>query len=124
MFCDNRGLSNLHALLQLGADELLYKYEEFVTPTMTNSDRVEHDEMIETLSEVKEKLRLQKEQNQLYENQHHEMMKILKIPLENRCFAEILPALKNLQESFNNLQEHEKIEIDNYSSAQAIIQSQ
>ena len=39
------------------------------------------------------------------------MMEILKIPLENQCFAKILPALKNLQESFTNLQKHELIEI-------------
>ena len=51
------------------------------------------------------------------------MMEILKIPLENQFFANILPALKNLQESFTNLQEHELIEIDNYSNAQSIIQS-
>ena len=78
--------------------------------------------MIETLSEVKDKLRLQREQNELYEKQHIEIMNILKIPLENRCFSSILPALKNLQESFTNLQEHESIEIENYSKARMILE--
>ena len=50
--------------------------------------------------------RLQKEQNKFHENQHNEMTEILKTPLENQCFAKILPALQNLQESFTNLQKH------------------
>ena len=109
---------DLHSLLQLNADELFSKYEQIITPTSANSDRIKLDTMIETLSDVKEKLRMQRKQNELYENQHHEMMAILKIPFEQKCFANILPAIKNLQESYTNLQEHELIEIDNYSNAQ------
>ena len=59
----------------------------------------------------------------MYERQHSEIMNILKIPKESQCFANILPAVKDLQESFDNFQEHEKMEIENYSNAQATIQS-
>ena len=38
--------------------------------------------------------RLQKEQNKFHENQHNEMMEILKTPLENQCFAKMKSELE------------------------------
>ena len=113
---------DLDTLDLLDADKLISKYDQVMTLS-TNSDKIELDTMKETLSEVKHKLQLQKEQNVMYERQHNEIMNILKIPKESQCFANILPAVKNLQESYSSFQEHEKIEIESYSNAQAIIQS-
>ena len=70
------------------------------------------------LNDVKNKLKLQSEQRELYEKQHCEMMKILNIPTKNQCFSNILPAIRELKESF------EKNEIAHYEIAESVLKSQ
>ena len=80
-----------------------------------------YEETIETLSEVKTKLILQRQQKELYEKQHIEMIEILDIPTENRSFATILPAIRDLKKSLSLMQE--QAETNHYTNAQALIES-
>ena len=88
---------------------------------MTNdSDKILLKETAETLVDVKNKLLLQTIQRETYEKDHSEMMDILDIPMENRFFSNILPALKNLKES--NGIKHEEIESNHNSNV--VVESQ
>ena len=80
-----------------------------------------YEETIETLSEVKTKLLLQRQQKELYEKHHTEMMEILNIPVENRGFATILQAIQHLKISLGLMQE--QAETNHYTNAQALIES-
>ena len=40
----------------------------------------------ETVADLKSKLNLQKQQREIYEKQHNEIMEILDLPKENLCF--------------------------------------
>ena len=80
-----------------------------------------YEETIETLSEVKTKLLLQRQQKELYEKQHIEMMEILNIPVENKGFATILHAIQHLKNSLGLMQE--QAETNHYTNAQALIES-
>ena len=55
-------------------------------------------------------LKKETETRKAYEKQHREMMKLLNIPEEQRCFSNILPAIKQLKES--NCSMHEQIEVN------------
>ena len=72
---------------------------------------------------MKTKLLLQRQQKELYEKQHIEMMEILNIPVENRGFATstILPAIQHLKNSLSLMQE--QAETNHYTNAQALIES-
>ena len=80
-----------------------------------------YEETIETLSEVKTKLILQRQQKELYEKQHIKMMEILNIPVENRGFDTILTAIQDLKNSLSLMQE--QAETNHYTNAQALIES-
>ena len=49
------------------------------------------------------------------------MMEILNIPVENRGFATILPAIQHLKNSLSLMQE--QAETNHYTNAQALIES-
>ena len=70
---------------------------------------------------MKTKLILQRQQKELYEKQHIEMIEILDIPTENRSFATILPAIQDLKKSLSLMQE--QAETNHYTNAQALIES-
>ena len=70
---------------------------------------------------MKTKLLLQRQQKELYEKQHIEMMEILNIPVENRGFDTILPAIQDLKNSLSVMQE--QAETNHYTNAQALIES-
>ena len=70
---------------------------------------------------MKTKLLLQRQQKELYEKQHIEMMEILNIPVENRGFATISTAIQNLKNSLSLMQE--QAETNHYTNAQALIES-
>ena len=79
-----------------------------------------YEETIETLSEVKTKLLLQRQQKELYEKQHIEMMEVLNIPVENKGFATILHAIQHLKNSLGLMREQAET---NHTNAQALIES-
>ena len=70
---------------------------------------------------MKTKLLLQKQQKELYEKQHIEMMEILNISVENRGFATILPAIQHLKNSLSLMQE--QAETNHYTNAQALFEA-
>ena len=105
---------NLQSLMSLNPEELVSRYEQ-----VTNSDKVE--EISENLADLKNKLNLQNIQKEAYEKQHLEIMEVLNIPEENRCFANILPSVIALKESLSKIQEQNEIEL--YSHAQGVIDS-
>ena len=119
VFLVNPKSENLESLLKLEIEDLFSKYDQSVM--VKNSFEEKYEETIETLSEVKTKLQLQIQQKELYEKQHNEMMDILNIPLENRSFATILPAIKNLKNSLSLMQE--QAETNHYTNAQTQIES-
>ena len=82
---------------------------------------MKNEETIETLSEVKTKLFLQMQQKELYEKEHIEMMEILNIPVENRGFATIIPAIQRLKNSLSLMEE--QAETNHYTNAQALIET-
>ena len=55
-------------------------------------------------------LKLQIEQRELYEKQFCEIMDFLNIPIENRSFENIMPAIRDLKDAL------ELSEIDNYAN--------
>ena len=105
---------NLQSLMSLNPEELISRYEQ-----VTNSDKVE--EISENLADLKNKLNLQIIQKEAYEKQHLEIMEVLNIPEENRCFANILPSVIALKENLNKIQEQN--ETEHYSHAQGVIES-
>jgi acetolactate synthase small subunit len=105
---------DLESLMSLKPEELISRYEQ-----VTNSDKVE--EISENLADLKNKLNLQNIQKEAYERQHLDIIKVLNIPEENRCFANILPSVIALKECLNKIQEQN--EIEHYSHAQGVIES-
>ena len=105
---------NLQSLMSLKPEELISRYEQ-----VTNSDKVE--EISENLADLKNKLNLQIILKEAYEKQHLEIMEVLNIPEENRCFANILPSVIALKESLSKIQEQNEVEL--YSHAQDVIES-
>ena len=93
--CDpsNEDLDNL---LSLEPEELFKKYEKIMKGT--NSDRIKVEEATETLQDVKNKLKLQTEQREIYEKQLSEIREVLHLPPENCNFSNIVPLLKDLLE--------------------------
>ena len=81
----------------------------------TTSDKDKLVETLETLNDVKTKFNLQKNQRELYENQHCEMMDILNISSENGTVPDILQAIRDLKDSLD------ESETKHYSNAQEII---
>ena len=116
IFWSDTSNENLEALLKLDIEKLFEKYDQLAK--VKNLESAELQETIETLNDVKNKLKLQIEQRELYEKQHCEMMKVLNIPTKNQCFSNILPALRELKESF------EKNEIAHYEIAESVLKSQ
>ena len=73
--------------------------------------------MTESMSEEKTKLQLQMEQRKLYEEGHGKMMELLNIPVENRRFSNILPAIEDLKKCLCQM------EVDHYSHANSVVES-
>ena len=119
IFLANPKGENLESLLKLEIEDLFSKYDQGVMAKKSFKDK--YEETIETLSEVKTKLQLQMKQKELYEKQHGEMMDILNIPVENRSFASILPAIQHLKSSLSVIQE--QAETNHYTNAQTQIGS-
>ena len=67
------------------------------------------------LNDVKTKLNLQKEQRELYEKQHYELMDILNLSSEKRSVPGILKAIRNLKDYVD------QNETEHYSNAREII---
>ena len=76
---------------------------------------------METLSDIKIKLRLQVEQRELHEKEHGKILDILDIDREDRSFAMILPAIQKLKELHGRIQE--QTETEHYTNAQALIET-
>ena len=97
---------HLHNLLCLEPEELFKKYEE-KSKKKANSDRTKLEETAETLQDVKNKLKLQREQREIYEKQLNEIKEALHFPLpvENYTFANVLTIVKTLVE-LNELSEN------------------
>ena len=87
---------DLENLLNLEPLELISRFEKVLKGI--NSDQFSPTDS-ETISDLKCKLRLQKQQKELYEKQQEKIMDMLKIPKEKRCFQEILVAIKHLKKS-------------------------
>ena len=87
---------DLETLLNLEPLELISRFEKVLKGI--NSDQFSPTDS-ETISDLKCKLRLQKQQRELYEKQQEKIMDMLKIPKEKRCFQEILLAIKHLKKS-------------------------
>ena len=97
---------DLDKLLSLEPEELFKKYEE-KSKKKANSDRTKLEETAETLQDVKTKLKLQREQREIYEKQLNEIKEALHFPLpvENYTFANVLTIVKTLVE-LNELSEN------------------
>ena len=97
---------HLRYLLSLEPEELFKKYEEN-SMNKANSDRTKLEETTETLQDVKNKLKLQREQREIYEKQLNEIKEALHFPLpvENYTFANVLTIVKTLVE-LNELSEN------------------
>ena len=93
--CDpsNEDLDNL---LSLEPENLFEKYKKIMKGT--DSDRIKVEEATETLQDVKNKLKLQSEQREIYEKQLSEIRAVLHLPAENCNFANLVPVLKDLLE--------------------------
>ena len=114
IFLSDTSNENLETLLMLDVEKLFEKYEKIVQAKSSENGNLE--ETIETLNDVKTKLKLQIERRELYEKQHCEMMDILNIPTENRYFENILPAIRDLKES------HEQNETAHYANAESVLE--
>ena len=108
---------NLETLQTLESEKLFEKYEQGMM--VKDSFKEKYEETIETLSEVKTKLKLKSEQNDLLEEKLNEIMDKLDIPGKNRSFAYILPAIENLKTHFSSEQE----ENEHYTNAQNLVES-
>ena len=117
IFLANASDENLISLLNDDIEKLFEKYDQIVTST---KDSEKLKEITETLADVKVKLLLQTKQRELYYKQLNEIMDFLNFSKNNRCFGDILPALKELKES---CELQEKIETDHYSKAQSLIET-
>ena len=97
---------DLDNLLSLEPEELFKKYEE-KSMKKANSDRTKLEETKETLQDLKNKLKLQREQREIYEKQLNEIKEALHFPLpvENYTFANILTIVETLVE-LNELSEN------------------
>merc|ERR1739848_922423 len=80
VFLSDFSNEDLDTLLNLNIEKLFEKYEQ--TMQAKTLDNVKLEETIETLNDVKTKLKLQMEQRELYEKQHGEMMEVLNISSE------------------------------------------
>ena len=108
---------NLETLQTLESEKLFEKYEQGMM--VKDSFKEKYEETIETLSEVKTKLKLKSEQNDLLEEKLNKIMDKLNIPGKNRSFAYILPAIENLKTHFSSEQE----ENEHYTNAQNLVES-
>ena len=97
---------DLDNLLSLEPEKLFKKYEE-KCKKKANSDRTKLEETTETLQDVKNKLKLQREQREIYEKQLNEIKEALHFPfpVENYTFANVLTIVETLVE-LNELSEH------------------
>ena len=113
---------DLETLQTIEIEKLFLKYEK--ATMVKDSFKEKYEETRETLSNVKTKLKLKTEMNVLLENQLNEIMDILNIPGENRSFAYILPAIKNLvPQNCKNCVGLEQEETEHYTNATALIHS-
>ena len=87
---------DLDNLLSLEPDQLFKKYEQIMKET--NSDRIKLEETTETLQDVKNKLKLQTEQREVYEKQLSKIRAVMHLPAENCNFANILSVVQDLLE--------------------------
>ena len=100
---------DLNILLNLEISELFSRFEKNMKMD-NDTSKMKLEEITGALSDMKNKLKLQTEKRDAYEEQHSEMMQILNI----RRFANIIPAIKSLLE---------RNETNLYSNAQVIIES-
>ena len=109
---------NLQALQNMEIEKLFSKYDQRLIVKDPFKDK--YEEAIETLSDIKIKLRLQVEQRELHEKQHGKVLDILDINREDRSFAMILPAIQKLKELHDT---QEQTETEHYTNAQALIET-
>ena len=109
---------NLQALQNMEIEKLFSKYDQRLI--VKDSFKDKYEEAMETLSDVKIKLRLQVEQRELHEKQHGKVLDILDINREDRSFAMILPAIQKLKELHDT---QEQTETEHYTNAQALIET-
>ena len=107
---------NLETLQTLESEKLFEKYEQGMM--VKDSFKEKYEETVETLSEVKTKLKLKSEKNDLLEEKLNEIMDKLDIPGKNRSFAYILPAIENLGHFSSEQEENE-----HYTNAQNLVES-
>ena len=112
VFWSDTSNENLETLLKLDIEKLFEKYEQIMK---IKAENVEFKEATETLNDVKTKLKLQIEQRDLYEKQFCEIMDFLNIPIGNRSFENIMPAIRDLKDAL------ELSEIDNYANAESVL---
>ena len=113
-FSDTKN-ENLIELLKLDIEELFEKYEQNMIAK--NQNKIKLEETTETLNDMKIKLKLQLEQRELYEKEHSEILKVLKIDTEDKSFFDILPAIKELKKNL------EQNETELYSKAQNVLET-
>ena len=104
---------DLQKNLELKPNVLLTKYDHFVIYKAKDSFK---QEAIETVEDIKNKLKFHVEKNNLHEKQQSEIFEILNIPKNNQRFDGILSAIKDLKK-------YEENEISLYSNAQMVLES-
>ena len=108
---------NLETLQTLETEKLFEKYEQGMM--VKDSFKEKYEETIEKLSEVKTKLKLKSEKNDLLEEKLNEIMDKLNIPGKNRSFAYIIPAIRNIKTQSSSEQQ----ENEHYTNAQNLVES-
>ena len=89
------------------------RYEQVVVGTDSKLKEAK-----DSVKEVKSLLDLNMEKRESYEKQHYRIMDTLNIPIENRSFMDILPAINRLKESLNKTNEQNEANL--HSIAQAL----
>merc|ERR1712223_1971108 len=116
VFCSDVRNENLDNLLNCDIDELFEKYVQIINTKKSQMDN--HEETIETINDIKGKLRIQTGEKEWYKKRYCQIVKALNIPPDDQSLANILQAVKELKKSNT----HEQNEIDMYTKAQNILE--
>ena len=122
---ENDKKQTLRNLITLKPQILYDKYEEMMGKAMAmarDKERIKYEEISDKLSKKNLQLTIQIEKREAIEKQHSEVMDIINNAVENKCLENILPSIKSLKNA-NSKMQHEQIEANLYSDAQAILES-
>ena len=107
---------DIETLLKLDGKSLFSKYENVMSVKDSEKRKLIEDAN-ENLEDVKNKLKIKNGKLELHEKIHSEIMDLLKIPEKNRTISQILPKLKEVIDSYNDI--HDDIEAGLFSNAEA-----